>query len=439
MKELDKIMGAILLAERDEAMNIYNSVDDRWLLTDFHKAIYQVMGRLFGSGDVPDLVNVSTSIRDLKGYNKDWLLGVSELTSGVTHLDLIHIGSLLGKCDEAFTERRASILTSNLTQTITNGVFSIEKYRKLLEKGIDEISFKKVERRSNVDILFEVAERHNLAKKGELGGVELPYSTFDKVVLIEDVDLVVIGARPAMGKTAFVVSTATKMALAGQRVLVFALEMSEAQMMRRVAAHITAIDSNKIKYGECNNYEMSKLMQVAELDSLNNLTIVEGSQRMNDIARIVAAEKPDVVFVDYLQKIKPERASEDLYTSVTKASNGLKELAQQLHTPVIAMAQLSRPPEHKVGKRPSLPDLRQSGEIEQDASIVGFLHRPEYYGDELMEDGTLSAGMCEVIIAKNREGSVGIYPMRVSLKISKFMEGQSYFPEQSGGTGDSPF
>jgi replicative DNA helicase len=84
------------------------------------------------------------------------------------------------------------------------------------------------------------------------------------------------------------------------------------------------------------------------------------------------------------------------------------------------MAQLSRPDASRVGKRPSLPDLRQSGEIEQDASIVGFLHRPEYYGDEILEDGSNANGVCEIIIAKNREGEIGVYPLSVDLKTSNF-------------------
>jgi replicative DNA helicase len=239
-----------------------------------------------------------------------------------------------------------------------------------------------------------------------------------------------------LGKTAFVVSTAVKMALSGRRVMIFALEMSRLQMMRRIVANLTAIDSNVIKYGECNSYQMEMINRVQELPELDNIIIIEGSQTISDIARHIQSSKPDVAFVDYLQKIKPD-GNLDLYTAVTKASNGLKEISQMQHVPIIAMAQLSRPESHRAGKRPSLPDLRQSGEIEQDASIVGFIHRPEYYGDELLEDGTLAAGMSEVIIAKNREGEVGVYPMRVNLKISKFMDYDSTPVSTTGG--GSPF
>ncbi len=190
-------------------------------------------------------------------------------------------------------------------------------------------------------------------------------------------------------------------------------------MMRRILSNLAEVDSNRIKYGEMNNQELERVNVVKFDERLNNIILVEGTQNINTIARSISVNKPDIVLVDYLQKVKGT-GKEDLYTSVTKVSNGLKEICQNMHVPIIAMAQLSRPDASRVGKRPSLPDLRQSGEIEQDASIVGFLHRPEYYGDEILEDGSNANGVCEIIIAKNREGEIGVYPLSVDLKTSNF-------------------
>lgn len=439
MSNSNKVLGMVLLAEKDESIKIFNLINQDWMLTEFQMVVYDAIKDLFSRGEYPDILNVTeTAIKD-KRYKKEYLIEVSKLTNNITHLDIMHVGSYLGRCAIEHTERRANILTHNLHNMLSNGIFDYDRYTKLLSEALNEVEIKSEQTITNTDIVFNILDAHHKAKKGELSGIKLPYSSFDRVVLIEDVDLVVIGARPAMGKTAFVVSTATSMARKGLKVLIFALEMSSTQMMRRVLANITAIDSNKIKYGECNNFELVKIQRVQEGNDLDNIKIIEGSQTINDIARIVSIEQPDIVFVDYLQKIKPER-NEDIFTSVTRASNGLKELAQNKHIPIIAMAQLSRPESQKVGRRPSLPDLRQSGEIEQDASIVGFLHRPEYYGDEVLESGGLSSGMCEVIIAKNREGETGVYPMKVNLKISKFMDADPiYIDPQRSLDSDNPF
>jgi replicative DNA helicase len=126
----------------------------------------------------------------------------------------------------------------------------------------------------------------------------------------------------------------------------------------------------------------------------------------------------DAVILDYLQKIQP-KTTRSRYEAVTEISNGLKLICQNMKIPVIALAQLSRD-SAKIGKRPSLPDLKESGEIEQDASIVAFLHRPEYYGETETYNGNDARDVCEFIIAKNREGQLDLIEFRIDLKTSKF-------------------
>ena len=136
---------------------------------------------------------------------------------------------------------------------------------------------------------------------------------------------------------------------------------------------------------------------------------------MNEIQR----DSPvDLFVVDYLQKIQPKN-TRSRYEQVTEISNGLKLISQNMKIPCVAFAQLSRD-SSKMGKRPSLPDLKESGEIEQDASIVAFLHRPEYFGEHETINGNDATGKCEFIIAKNREGEIGIHEFNVNLPISKF-------------------
>jgi replicative DNA helicase len=235
----------------------------------------------------------------------------------------------------------------------------------------------------------------------------------------------VVGARPAMGKTAFAVSLAVNLAFtSGLNVVFFSLEMSKKQIMRRVVSNLAAIDSNRIKYGECSENELKRIYSIQEAAELENLKIFEGSHSLNDITLILSdlklEKKIDVVVIDYLQKIVP-KSKGSRYEQVTEVSNGVKVIAQNMHIPVIALAQLSRD-SSKIGKLPTLTDLRESGEIEQDASVVSFLHRPEYYGEELTSNGNRAENICEVLIAKNREGSVGKYEMGVDLSLSKFFD-----------------
>ena len=425
LDSLDKIFGTMLMSNKNECQEMYRTFNTSWLVNDFYIKLHTTIGTLLKGNDGVNILTVTQHLQT-SGELKGDAGKISMLTSKVQHYDILNPYHHYESFDFEYKKRQATLLLSNLSNSIESNSWSVNSYKKVLEKGLESMSDDLVVSESNVETIFKVLERHDLAAAGNIPGVELPYHTFRRVVLIEDVDLVVIGARPAMGKTAFVISTAVKMAFQDNlKVAIFALEMSKTQMMRRVLANATGIDSNRIKYGECNAYEKSKIYTYQEQPEMENIMMYEGSrtiaQIVMEINRLKATTGIDMVFVDYLQKIQPENRRDDLFTSVTKASNGLKEVAQNLKVPVIAMAQLSRD-SAKVGKRPSLPDLRQSGEIEQDASIVGFIHRPEYYGEELMEDGNDSSGMAEIIIGKNREGDIGVYPMKVNLKISKFMD-----------------
>jgi replicative DNA helicase len=272
------------------------------------------------------------------------------------------------------------------------------------------------------DNVKKILDAHSRAKNGILAGIEIGYDALKGVVLLEPIDVMIVGARPAMGKTAFAVNTVVRLANEGKNVVLFALEMSREQMLRRILANITDIDSMKIKYGYCSDTELYKIINVEKGSILDRIHLIDGSQTIGSIVAILnnlqRTHKIDLVVIDYLQKIQPTNAR-SRYENVSDMSNGVKLIAQNMKIPVIALAQLSRD-SSKLAKRPSLPDIRESGEIEQDASIVAFLHRPEYYGDNFTYSGLDSKNMCEFIVAKNREGELGIYEMEVNLKTSKY-------------------
>ena len=228
----------------------------------------------------------------------------------------------------------------------------------------------------------------------------------------------IIGARPAMGKTAFSVDLMVRLINNGKRVCFFSLEMSKKQIMRRIMANISGIDSNKIKFGNLTKNEFNRICELDQLPQLDNLKIYDGSHTINEIASKLNDSNFDVFIVDYLQKVTP-KSTRSRYDSVTEISNGLKHICMNQKIPCVALAQLSRD-SAKLGKRPSLPDLRESGEIEQDGSIVAFLHRPEYYGETETFNGDDATNICEFIVAKNREGETGIFEMKIDLATSRF-------------------
>ena len=234
----------------------------------------------------------------------------------------------------------------------------------------------------------------------------------------------VVGGRPAMGKTAWAISLLRNLCFNENKVVVFySLEMAHDRIIRRIISNILGINSNHIKYGQCSDSELKKIEELKSSPAWNNLVIFDGSHTTKDIEAKLQTVKNkdkevDLFMIDYLQKIMPGK-SENRYQEVTKISNDVKRIVMAHRVPCIALAQLSRDV-GRSGKRPSLPDLKESGEIEQDASIVSFLHRPEYYGELVDEEGNDMEGMGEFIIAKNRDGGIGINKMIVKLETSEW-------------------
>jgi replicative DNA helicase len=425
MKEtLDKIYG-VIMSHPQVALDTYKAINPQWNMMNFHKDLYKVMGQLIQEGEEVNILTVSERCIKEK-MDRKYIVQISGLTNQIGTMEIMYIDTLLNKAEYHYHKRKAEMMVNDITRSMENETFALDKYRGWMMDRIKEMDEVMVAPESNKDTILEVIRASEKASVGEMSGIMLPFNSFRRVVLLEPVDLMVMGARPAMGKTAWAISCAadwvTKMDL---KVTIFALEMSRTQMMRRVMAHQSRVNSNHIKYGTMSEEENLRVTRVWTQQLEDNLHIVAGSQTAADIAAEITRRKAsggvDVVIVDYLQKIRPRNSRQSMYESVTYASNDLKSMTQNLGVPILALAQLSRD-SAKVGKRPSLPDLRQSGEIEQDASIVGFIHRPEYYGETEMESGGSSYGMAEVIIAKNREGDTGIYEMAIDLTTSRFSD-----------------
>jgi replicative DNA helicase len=408
---------------KEDCIETYNRIDERFLKTGFQKRIHQAIGQLIKEKKGIDLLTITMQFKENGWFDQKIVVQISQLTSQSYSLtSTLRLSSMFEQCIQELVFEKALSIRNQIDVLLESENLTLTKFQEIIQSGND-VKFEEKKEKSNVDVIFDVVKDHLDAKQGIICGTGIGYSFLNQVVLLEAVDVMIVGARPAMGKTAFGVNTLIKMAFQGKKVAFFALEMTKKQMVRRILANISGIDSNKIKYGNCNEEEMQRIYAIQELDIWKDIFIFEGSHSINDIAsemnKLKREHQIDLFFVDYIQKIQP-KSSRSRYEVVSEISNGLKLICQNLLIPCVAFAQLSRD-SSKMGKRPSLPDLKESGEIEQDASIVAFLHRPEYYGETETYNGNDSTNVCELLIAKNREGELGIWEMVVDLKTSKFI------------------
>jgi replicative DNA helicase len=421
MNSLENIYGIMITSDPQNQIQIFSRLKPQYHITTFYKNLFDVCSDLITNRKQIDLLSISEGFKDKNMFGNDTAIKISNLTNNLSLNGIVNLDNLIMQVENEYSVRQA--------HQLVNDIVVLKKEKNLnknnFEKLINSLEFESIKTKeaSNVDVLFEIIENHDSAKNGQYEGIKLGYECLDQMVLLENVDLMVVGARPAMGKTAFAISTMLELAQQKKHVVFFALEMSKKQVMRRVLGYLSNVDTNKIKYGQMSNEDRENVYTAMSYECINNMSILEGSKSINtmtsDLLELNRVKKVDVVIIDYLQKIIPKN-TRSRYEQVTEVSNGVKLLTQNLGIPCIALAQLSRD-SSKAGKRPTLPDLKESGDIEQDASIVSFLHRPEYYGEDQLINGDSSMNKCEFIIAKNREGSVGIEIMNVDLKISKFI------------------
>ena len=243
-------------------------------------------------------------------------------------------------------------------------------------------------------------------------------------------DLVIVAARPAMGKTAFMLSVASNASLGfNKKVGIFSLEMSKMQLMKRLISSEAEINSHTLKSGKLQEYEWKQLTERVERLYKNNLFIddtpgISVIELKSKARRFKERFGCEMIVVDYLQLMVGEKGSKgNREQEIAYISRSLKALAKDLDIPVIALSQLSRAVETRGGdRRPQLSDLRESGAIEQDADIVIFLHRPEYYGITEDSNGSSTAGFGEAIIAKHRNGSCDSASMKFISQFTKFVD-----------------
>ena len=379
-----------------------------------HQAIFDAMLKLFEKSSPIDLLTLTDQLKKTKDLAK---IGgsayLAELTNYVPTAS--HAEAYAKMVAQTATRRRLIKASTSITDLAYEEGTTVDELLGKAEKEIFSVSDSNSvgDLVSLEDILTDSFDRIEALHKnqGALRGVSTGYRDLDNMTAgFQRSDLLILAARPAMGKTTFVTNLAYNVAtIAKQPVLFFSLEMSKEQLVDRMLADASGVDSWKIRTGNLNDEDFSKLSEamgeMAEapimIDDTPGLSILE----MRTKARRAAHNRElGLIIVDYLQLMQASVRSKDgnRVQEVSEISRGLKLIARELNVPVVALSQLSRTVENRNPKIPQLADLRESGSIEQDADIVMFIYREAYYEPE-----TERQNITDLIIAKHRNGPVG--------------------------------
>lgn len=347
------------------------------------------------------------------------------------YIDIVREKALRRKLVEVSTNITTSAFdeeteTNDIIDNAEKSIFSVTKSRKAGE-------FKSIK-----DVMKSTQSRlEDLAKNDkDITGIATGFYDFDKLTSgLHENELIIIAARPAMGKTAFALNLAVNAAINSKKnVALFNLEMSAEQLAMRMIAAQGGIDQNKLKTGRLEHNDWKKVNEAMSELSDTNLYIEDASGisvgEIRAKCRRLATQGPGLglVLIDYLQLIDGgSRYAGNRQQEVSEISRSLKTMAMELGVPVIALAQLSRSVELRENKRPIMSDLRESGSIEQDADIVAFLYRDDYYNKSASEQTNIS--VTELIVGKHRNGSTGTIELLFERTMSNF---RNYLKKQEG-------
>lgn len=412
------VLGAVLVnnSTLDQVREI--GLESRDFFLDSHQKIYETGCHLLDQGKPVDLVTLTSTLRD-----RGWYENVGGMQT-LTHLfdqasfhiaNVVHYGKIVR---EKALQRRLIETCSSIMEEGFTGVENTETFIDAAETKIFEVSQNRAQR--SFSTLSEVISG-NMTRVQELflqGGedvVGLPtgFHEFDKITTgLHPGQVTILAARPGMGKTSWFISALLHSAVVKKSVAaLFSLEMSKEELGFRFFSAISRIDSKRLKTGALSKEEFRRLMNAAEqlgqarihIDDTPALTVMDLRSRCR---RLKAKEKNlDLIVIDYLQLMRGPKSSQaggNREQEISAISRGLKELSKEVGVPIIALSQLSRQVESRTDKRPMLSDLRESGAIEQDADLVCFIYRDDYYNKDSDEKG-----VAEIIIAKNRHGEPG--------------------------------
>lgn len=435
------VLGALML-EKDAYTQVCDLLRPESFYEPKHKRIYEAIQSL-GSAQMP--IDLLTVINKLKASDALEDAGgapyIVQLTSNVT--SAAHVEFHARILAQKYLARELITFATEVENHAFDESNDVEDLLQEAEGKIFELSQRNVKKEvTQIDPVIDTALKQiefAANRASGLSGLETGFGDLDKITAgWQNSDLIIVAARPAMGKTAFVLSMAKNMAVNfNTPVAMFSLEMSNVQLVNRLIQNVCEIEGSKVKTGDLAPMEWTQLStRISELrgaplyiDDTPSLSVMELRTKAR---RLVREHDVKIIIIDYLQLMN---ASGMKFGSreqeVSMISRSLKQLAKELNIPIIALSQLNRSVESRTNdKRPQLSDLRESGAIEQDADMVCFIHRPEYYlrsGEDA--EGNDIRGKAEFIIAKHRSGAVGDVNMRFRAQYARF---ENWAPDAGG-------
>jgi replicative DNA helicase len=417
-EDAEQAVLSAMLIDQDAILRATEHVDDTMFYREGHRRLFRAMVAISERGDVVDPLTLSDELQrrgelDASG-GKDYigfLVDAVPTSANVEyHAKIVREKALLRRLIEASTDIVAEAFDArqtagDLLDHAESRIFEISQQRG--REGFTRIK----------ELLWPTMERIEALQRGgkSITGVPSGFTDLDELTSgFQASDLIVVAARPSMGKTAFILNVAQHAAIEHNvPVALFSLEMSKESLVQRMLTGEARVDAQKLRKGMLRDDDFPRLARAAGIlaqapifiDDSPGITLLE----MRSAARRLRADaNVGLVVVDYLQLIQSTSDAENRTQEISQISRSLKALAKELAVPVVALSQLSRATEQRTDKRPQLSDLRESGAIEQDADLVMFIYRQEMYEGPTDKDGNSLEGRAEVIVGKQRNGPTGI-------------------------------
>ena len=420
------ILGSILL-DKEAIITVLETIKPEDFYKEAHKVIYECMVKLNNKSEPIDLITLT---EELKKQNQlEDVGGVSYITSLSTIVPTTSNVKYYADIVKEKSVLRKLIKVSN--DILNLGYDSSIKVEDILEKAEKQIFDISQEKSSEdfqtinsvlMDTYDMIEKLYN--NKQDITGITTGFEDLNKKTNgLQRTDLILVAARPAMGKTAFALNLVQNAALkANSSVAVFSLEMSKEQLVQRMLSSQSHVELKKIKTGNLDENDWPRIIDAMSVLSNANIYIddtpgIKIGELRSKCRKLKIEKGLDLILIDYLQLMEGEGNNESRQQEISKISRSLKIIAKELNCPVVALSQLSRAPEQRADHRPMLSDLRESGAIEQDADIVMFLYRDEYYHPD-----SEKKNIGEVIIAKNRHGETGAVELVWLGEVQKFAD-----------------
>lgn len=429
------VLGAIIL-DSDRLITASERVDSDDFYRVSHQRIFEAMLKINDRGELVDLVTLSSELQ---------AQGIIEEVGGLNYLAEIaesvpsigNIGYYLNVVDQKAALRR---LIRTATNIVSDGYERQDEVDSVLsdaERNILKVSQRKGQSSfhpigSVLSDAYSTIEKLHQAS-GEITGIATGFTDLDKMTAgFQRNDLIIVAARPSVGKTAFALNISQNVAVrTGENVAIFSLEMGAEQLVMRMLCAEGNIDAQRLRTGRLEAEDWGRLsLAMSSLSQAGIYIDDTPGLRVNEIRakcrRLKQEHGLGMIMIDYLQLIVGNgKPGENRQQEVSEISRTLKAIARELQVPVIALSQLSRGVESRQDKRPMMSDIRESGAIEQDADIVAFLYRDDYYDKESEDANTI-----EIIIAKQRNGPTGMVKLSFRKEYNKFvnMETQAFAP-----------